>query len=697
MTMKEIALACISRGWYVFPCWPQTKQPMTAHGWKDASKFAADIDAWWARSPEANVAIACAPSGLCILDIDKGLTTIEDFNRWSLDLHLPPTLIVRTGRRPGLGLQLYFTGQMRDIGGWDLNGCSGDIKSMGGYVMAPGCVHPDSKERYETLLEPDKLAAIPSVISGLKRREERPVEPGKKIPEGSGRHDALMRVACGLRARGLDGDALLEAMEPINRAMCEVPIADEELRAMCYGIERRYPAGGAEPVAILGGTKVPISSAEVLEDTEDEEDLQDDPRPRYPDEVWAGTFYGEFADFCTQDNYVPKKFFSESIRTVVGAIVGDRLKCPMEGVNPRAYTIKIAPPGTGKGLSDERTRNFFAGERWDGLVRTEEPLIWGGADNNPWKPRGIGAQISTAASAPGLMKTIETKKLKKGETANPLAMWKPMPRVISLTEEARALFANFANESTGAGLESVLCELFDRDSFTTTATKDRPPASGGLMFSLLGGITKEGWDSVFSKTESTDSGFLSRVNILGTEQCKTKSGLHILDYSALRARFLPFLEALERNPKVIDASPSAMGYMDKWFSSLILPEGVSRARLNIHAWRTALHLAWLKGHAAILEDDVDGGRKVAEFLAAMREFYAPPEGETRGARCEAAIRKVMRARRKMTVRELRRMTNSTRYGLGTWDKALQALVKATEIRAEVQGKKIWVILLKSSG
>jgi DGQHR domain-containing protein len=32
----------------------------------------------------------------------------------------------------------------------------------------------------------------------------------------------------------------------------------------------------------------------------------------------------------------------------------------------------------------------------------------------------------------------------------------------------------------------------------------------------------------------------------------------------------------------------------------------------------------------------------------MREFYSPPEGETRGARCEAGIRKVMRARRNVT-------------------------------------------------
>jgi hypothetical protein len=83
------------------------------------------------------------------------------------------------------------------------------------------------------------------------------LEPGKKIPEGAGRHDALMRVACGMRSRGLDGDTIYAAMLPINDAMCEVPISDKDLTEMCHGIERRYPAGKQEPNVTLGGKKVP--------------------------------------------------------------------------------------------------------------------------------------------------------------------------------------------------------------------------------------------------------------------------------------------------------------------------------------------------------------------------------------------------------------------------------------------------------
>ena len=77
--------------------------------------------------------------------------------------------------------------------------------------------------------------------------------------------------------------------------------------------------------------------------------------------------------------------------------------------------------------------------------------------------------------------------------------------------------------------------------------------------------------------------------------------------------------------------------MDDWFANvLVLPEGVSKARLNIHAWRTALHLAWLRGHEQITAQDAEGGTRVANYQVKMREYYAPTEGETRQARCEAA-------------------------------------------------------------
>lgn len=94
-------------------------------------------------------------------------------------------------------------------------------------------------------------------------------------------------------------------------------------------------------------------------------------------------------------------------------------------------------------------------------------------------------------------------------------------------------------------------------------------------------------------------------------------------------------------------------------------------------------------------DDTEGGIACAEYLGQMREWYAPPEGETRSARTEAAIRKIMKARGRITVRELKQATNARRVSAGDWDKALKALGTAGEIRLNVaeNGRKT-VILLK---
>lgn len=670
----DIALTFVARGWHVFPCWPRSKKPMTPHGWKDASNDEKDLLAWWNKTPDANVAIATGPSGLTVLDCDHGLATYEDFIRWHESFSRDCTYTVRTGRRDSYGVQLYYYGEQVPSIAWEDSplAVSGDIRSETGYVMAAGCVHPNTGERYEVIADAPVAICAPYVYSLKSSVKEKAADDGSPIEHH--RNVALTSIAGKLRNAGLSRDALEVALLQVNADRCIPPLEEEEVKEIAkHAADWKLPE--LEPVVTIGGGK----RAEVL-DAEDAEDMEAMPRPKYPDEVWDGTPYGEFADLCTEGNFIPKKFFSESLRTVVGAVVGDRLTCPITGVNPRSYTIIIGPPQCGKGTSNDRIWDLFD-ERWEGLERTEGGLIFRPSEF-AWRSRGIGAQVSSIASAPGLMKVIEVRKLKQGETPNPIETWNPMPRVLTMSEEVRALFANFANESTGAGLESVLCELYDRDSFTATATKDRAPVSGKLLYSLLGGITKEGWDAVFSKVESVESGFLSRVNIVATEESRRAAGLIKPDFEPLRRRFFPLLQDLQANPRELRPAPSAMGLMNDWFSAFTMPEGISRARLNIHAWRTALHLAWLRGHISILESDIDGGIKIAEHQAKMREYYAPPEGETRSARCEAAIRKVVSGRRRVRLRELRRATNYKQFGIGLWDKSLKELVGAKEMRIE---------------
>lgn len=58
------------RGWHVFPIKPNRFEPLTQHGYKDASNDPAVVAAWWDKWPNANIGLALQQSGLMAADVD---------------------------------------------------------------------------------------------------------------------------------------------------------------------------------------------------------------------------------------------------------------------------------------------------------------------------------------------------------------------------------------------------------------------------------------------------------------------------------------------------------------------------------------------------------------------------------------------------------------------------------------------------
>lgn len=271
----EIALACIARGWYVFPCKPRTKEPRIAGGFKSASNNEQQVRAWWAQWPNANVAIATGASGLTVLDLDHGINSVEDVIYFLYGHDLPRTYAVRTGRRDSFGVQLYYSGGDIKSIAWEMHAgaVSGDVRSSSGYVMAAGCIHPDSGEAYEVLWD-DNVNPTPAFVRGLKAKPLPGTEGGKNasVVDDGGliadhRNVHMISLLGRKRVEGADDDALRAYALQVNETRMVPPLDEDELERLIANA-CNFPLPEAEPEIILGGKVVgtaPNESAEPVD------------------------------------------------------------------------------------------------------------------------------------------------------------------------------------------------------------------------------------------------------------------------------------------------------------------------------------------------------------------------------------------------------------------------------------------------
>jgi hypothetical protein len=153
---EEAAHQYAEVGWPVFPARPGGKEPLIprahsdrdpqagrcrgecgreGHGLYDAATDHAQIERWWSRDPEANVAIATGAPGPDVVDVDvKG--DENGFAAWNrlkqAGLVAEPQAIVTT---PGRGIHAYFAGS--EQGNGTLRAHHIDFRGKGGYVIAP--------------------------------------------------------------------------------------------------------------------------------------------------------------------------------------------------------------------------------------------------------------------------------------------------------------------------------------------------------------------------------------------------------------------------------------------------------------------------------------------------------------------------------------------------------------------------------
>jgi hypothetical protein len=340
------ALGYAARGWYVLPlhsilgsldrrcscgdgeCRSPAKHPLTQNGRLDSTRDGTVIRDWWKRWPAANVGIDTGRSALVVLDVDPRHDGVASFEllREKLGASTFHTLTHLTG---GGGSHYLFQATLsrvaRIASRANALGAGCDVKSGGGYIVAPPSLHISGRQYVRTPFSPDEPAELPEQLAELlfAQRNGRASwgEPwhgladDEPIKEGA-RNEVLWSHAVKWARDGLSAQALRAGLTGLN-VTCKPPLPDGELECIwrsAIDYHRRYDA--------------PLSVADIAErrgaDTPavpvDWQDAYPWPEPMR-DEAFYG-IAGEFVRIVTPHTEADKHALLANILSGVSAMIG---------------------------------------------------------------------------------------------------------------------------------------------------------------------------------------------------------------------------------------------------------------------------------------------------------------------------------------------------------------------------------------
>lgn len=120
----------------VFPCRSNAKEPLTAHGFQEASLDLDVIKGWWSRWPTANIAMPTGAATADVLDVDNHGSDANGFAALRrIRDHGLANGAHRLVRTPRGGLHLYFRPSGNRNGSMLKHHI--DSRGDGGYVLIP--------------------------------------------------------------------------------------------------------------------------------------------------------------------------------------------------------------------------------------------------------------------------------------------------------------------------------------------------------------------------------------------------------------------------------------------------------------------------------------------------------------------------------------------------------------------------------
>lgn len=139
LPLPQAARSLAASGVPVFPVAPRDKVPLIrkGRGFRDATTDPRQVEAWWRRSPNANIGVPTGGvSGLVVVDVDvHGVSGYGALNRADrAGLIGGWEFLVRS---PTGGLHLYYPASDVEQRSWQVGDAGIDFRGDGGYIVAP--------------------------------------------------------------------------------------------------------------------------------------------------------------------------------------------------------------------------------------------------------------------------------------------------------------------------------------------------------------------------------------------------------------------------------------------------------------------------------------------------------------------------------------------------------------------------------
>lgn len=642
-TMLNYANDAIARGFFIFPLQPRKKEPLQgSRGFKDGEL---SIEPW-SKYPDANIGIATGESNLLVLDFDKP----ETVPTWVNELR---TFKVKTGK----GLHVYLRGA-RATKKLYINGkVVGDMKSVGGYVLAAGSVHPNGG--MYTVVDDSPVVDTPARVSELIKGDSGPSPnaslAGEKIPRGS--HDSeLTRIAGKLRHDGLEENAIYDAITEICEKRCVDYGPDyKEMTAKIAKSVMRYPVGKDERVLFAG---VPGGESPAPPQPQPPPDLSDRKTkkqvyPRFPIEVMFGTsIYENFVKPVSDVNSrVPYFMWYPAMQLLMNNI-GLRVRVIGKDVKGSLYSVIIGKKGSIKSDSVNDAVKYMSAvgiadhALMDTIAAQGRTLVW-----TAGSPEGLGADMG------------------KTNCKNAVLFYDELSM---LTVKAGI---------DGSAMVSTLNQIYESGKFGNT-TKDKKSnyslAPNTYVASLIACTTDESFQNLWSTLSGSTTGLTDRtVFILQPEELPETTPQIVVNTSvnAHKTKLL-FDKAVQQETYTIyDQAPLNRVYK-------------LGNRYGHRAEKYALYFAIDLGRDDIDEECIERACMLIDYEIAVKKFLQTYEAVTREGQLQQQLFAMLRNNGgQMRVRQLEHKMHVARLGTSLWYKTYTGAVKSGWIYESGTGTK----------